>query len=125
MFNWFKDLVGVEHFDELTFDSYQNEANSTANEKLNEHDALMEASLGLAGEAGELVDLIKKQTFHGRELDVKAVEKELGDVMWYAARLARLYGLKLSDVVKQNITKLRARYPKGYSTSDSLVRRDV
>lgn len=82
-------------------------------------------ALGLAGEAGEVADLLKKHLGHGHELDVDHVKKELGDVLWYVARIAMHFGLGLDDVARANIVKLRTRYPQGFSTSASKARVDV
>jgi len=82
-------------------------------------------ALGLAGEAGEVADLIKKAIFHRHDIDKAEVAKELGDVLWYVAALCTNLGLDLSDVMQANIEKLKLRYPNGYSSSDSLKRVDV
>lgn len=78
--------------------------------------------LGIAGEAGEVADLLKKHTGHGHELPRSKVEKELGDVLWYTARIADLFGLTLADVAHANRVKLEARYPNGFSHEASRNR---
>lgn len=80
------------------------------------------SALGLAGEAGEVVDLLKKHLGHGHPVDREKLKKELGDVLWYLSDLARLFDIKLSDVAEANIEKLRRRYPNGFSKADSLNR---
>lgn len=82
-------------------------------------------AIGLAGEAGELCELVKKGIFHQHGLDRARVRKELGDVLWYVAALATKLGLDLGDVMAENIDKLRQRYPDGYSSADSIRRVDV
>lgn len=82
-------------------------------------------ALGLCGEAGEVADLIKKELYHGHPADVAKIKSELGDVLWYVAALCRCYGLTLTDVAEQNIAKLEARYPAGFSTAASIARVDV
>jgi NTP pyrophosphatase (non-canonical NTP hydrolase) len=81
--------------------------------------------LGIAGEAGECADLIKKHIGHGHPLDVVKLKLELGDVLWYVAGLAELAGLTLSEVASANLAKLEKRYPSGFNTADSIARRDV
>lgn len=76
--------------------------------------AVIGFALGLAGEAGEVCDDIKKKYYHQRPIDDKHTVEELGDVMWYVANLATAYGVKLSDIIKQNEKKLRERYEKKY-----------
>lgn len=80
--------------------------------------------MGLAGEAGEVCDLLKKVVHHGRGLDRTKLIEELGDVLWYGAHLANVLGVSLGDVAEANIDKLRRRYPNGFSIADSVARRD-
>jgi NTP pyrophosphatase (non-canonical NTP hydrolase) len=81
--------------------------------------------MGLAGEAGELAEAVKKMVFHQHGLDREKLAKELGDVCWYVAAVASCLGLSLSDVMETNIEKLRRRYPDGYSPAASMARVDV
>ena len=83
------------------------------------------AALGLAGEAGEFVDLYKKVIGHGQALDAERMQKELGDVLWYAAELCTAHGWSLEDVAAGNIKKLRTRYPEKFSNEQSAARVDV
>jgi len=83
---------------------------------------LMVSALGLAGEAGEFANLVKKMTAHGHPLDVEALGDELGDVLWYLAEAASACGLDLSAVGEKNVEKLRKRYPNGFSKERSLNR---
>lgn len=83
---------------------------------------LINAALGLTGEAGEFGDTLKKHLFHGHGLDTAELSKELGDVLWYAALACDALGLQLGDVMAQNVEKLRRRYPDGFETSRSLDR---
>lgn len=82
------------------------------------------SALGLAGEAGEVVDLLKKHWHHGKALDRDALCKELGDVLWYVSDLASAFGLRLSDVAAANVRKLEARYPNGFTPADAAKRAD-
>lgn len=75
---------------------------------------VLNACLGLAGEVGELNDMIKKWVFHEKELDETHLKKELGDVMWYVAMMCQSMGWGLDDVLQMNIDKLIARYPEGF-----------
>ena len=75
---------------------------------------VVNACLGLAGEVGELNDMIKKWVFHEKELDETHLKKELGDVMWYVAMMCQSMGWELDDVLQLNIDKLIARYPEGF-----------
>ena len=76
-------------------------------------------ALGLAGEAGEVANLIKKAVFHRHGLDLAQITDELGDVLWYIAALCTTLGLNLATVQEQNLAKLARRYPDGYSSAAS------
>ena len=75
---------------------------------------LINASLGLSGESGEVNDMIKKWIFHEKELDLVHLEKEIGDVCWYIAMMCEAFGFDLGEIMKINIEKLMARYPQGF-----------
>lgn len=86
---------------------------------------LMWCTLGLTGEAGEVAEHIKKGICHQHGLDRNVLAKELGDLLWYAAGIATLIGVPLSEIMEQNIAKLKMRYPNGYSAADSQARVDT
>ena len=71
--------------------------------------------MGLTGEAGEVVDIVKKGIFHGKGVDMEHLKKELGDVMWYVALICESCGWELDDVMQTNVDKLKKRYPEGFS----------
>ncbi len=111
----------------MTLDEYQRLAART---RTSSHGALDPNSmccnaLGLAGESGEAVDLIKKHLFHGHPLDRVKLVKEIGDTLWYLASIASDLGVDLSEVAAQNLAKLETRYPNGFTEADSLARRDA
>lgn len=109
--------------DEMTANAYQTEALRTASGMNYEHHGmLINAALGIAGEGGEVADLIKKATFQGHDLDTAHVAKELGDVAWYLAVGAYAIGYDLETVLKMNVEKLRKRYPDGFDAERSLHR---
>lgn len=108
----------------LTFDEYQRQARVTANDKGTMEKKLTNWALGLTGEAGEVADLIKKFVFHGHELDVEELRKELGDTLWYIAQLAYEIDVWLSSVAGENIEKLRGRYPEGFDKEKSINRKE-
>ena len=108
----------------MTLDDYQQLAARTIGTRTNS-DQLSNMALGLAGEAGETADMLKKHLFHGKPLDVDEVIKELGDVLWYVAGMATAIGASLDDVAQRNVDKLRRRYPDGFSAEASATRADV
>lgn len=79
-------------------------------------------TLGLAGEVGEFVEEVKKQTFHDHPIDRDKVIKELGDIAWYLAMAASTYGIPLSEVLAHNVAKLHDRYPQGFDPQRSQAR---
>ena len=79
-------------------------------------------ALGLAGEAGEAADDVKKAIFHDHGIDRNRLIKELGDVAWYLACLCSTQGIALSEVFETNVVKLLNRYPVGFSAEASLSR---
>lgn len=80
------------------------------------------AALGMAGEAGEIADTVKKWLFQGHPIDLLHVGEELGDVLWYVTLAANAIGWPLEDVMQHNIRKLQRRYPDGFDSSRSLNR---
>jgi len=70
-------------------------------------------ALGVGGEAGEVMEIIKKGHRPGKEIDIPHLDEEIGDVLWYLAVLARHYDLNLGDIALHNIDKLEKRYGKG------------
>ena len=83
---------------------------------------VLNACLGLAGEAGETLDMVKKWVFHEKELDVEHLKKELGDVMWYMALMCESFGFDLDEILQMNVDKLRSRYPEGFDVDKSVNR---
>ena len=85
---------------------------------------LINGVIGLCGEAGEAIDIVKKHLAQGHELDRQALIKELGDVAWYLAETAYALDVPLEEVLAANIDKLRARYPQGFETQRSVTRNE-
>lgn len=85
---------------------------------------ILNASLGLSGEVGELNDLLKKWIFHDKNIDREHIKKEIGDIMWYIALMAEAFGFELDSIMITNIEKLEARYPEGFDTARSNNRKE-
>lgn len=94
----------------LEFNEYQSLANRTlyGNEQV-----LTNLSLGLASETGQVVDLVKKYTFHGERLNKDQLTKQMGDVLWYLSQVAEWADIPFEEVAQQNIVKLNDKYPNG------------
>lgn len=106
----------------MEMDEYQKAALRTAGRQEASLAGWSMAAMGLAGEAGEVVDYLKKVLHHGHTLDRDKLTRELGDVMWYVAVLAHINGVALSEVAAENVRKLKARYPNGFSEERSRNR---
>ena len=74
------------------------------------------AQAGLAAEAGEFGEIVKKILFQGKPYDADNVfhmKRELGDVMWYMMQACIALNLDLDDIIEENVRKLEKRYPGG------------
>lgn len=92
--------------------------------RLSDKERLNNGGLGLAGETGEVVDLIKKHLFHDAPLDKEKMVKELGDVRWYLESICIAVGVTMDEVEAANVAKLRKRYPDGFSFEAAQAKRD-
>lgn len=106
----------------MTINAYQQEALRTANSSLAYKELLEDGLMGLNGEAGEAIDILKKHLFQGHDFDREHIARELGDVAWYLAVSAYALGYDLETIMQMNVDKLRARYPKGFAAADSINR---
>ncbi len=108
----------------MTINEYQKLAMTTLNPALSEKDVLINGVMGLCGESGEAIDIVKKWLAQGHELDKEKLAKELGDICWYLAETATALDLSLEDIMAANIEKLRKRYPEGFDTERSVNRKE-
>ena len=108
----------------MTIREYQDLAMRTLNPELSQKDVLINSVMGLCGESGECIDIVKKWLAHGHELDKGQLAKELGDVAWYLAEAATALEIPLEDILAANIEKLKQRFPEGFSTEASVNRVD-
>lgn len=106
----------------MEINKYQKLALRTINEELTDLQQLQNGLMGLNGESGECIDILKKHLFQGHPLDIKHIAKELGDVAWYLAVSANAIGYDLETIFQMNIDKLMSRYPDGFDSTLSLDR---
>ncbi len=106
----------------MTFDEYQKRAMTTA---ITNKDPLMDKTIwamGIAGEAGEVLEKWKKivayKDGHVSEEDREGLKKELGDVVWYVAVMADRLGLSFDEVMQLNLDKLASRARRGTIASE-------
>lgn len=122
------DLSRYDHFVEsvtsetsTNLDLFVKRLHELENEGINPT-LLLTASTGLAGESGEFAEIVKKLNWHGKELtdELRAhMKKELGDIVFYWMMSCQALGLDANDVIIQNVEKLQARYPGGFSVERS------
>lgn len=112
-----REVMVIDKF--YMFDEYQRQAMRTANKNLPADEKLLNAVMGMCGEAGEAIDLLKKHRAQGAALDIDRLAKEVGDCLWYIAEFAEASGVSLAEIAQRNIAKLKARYPEGFSEERS------
>lgn len=108
----------------MTINEYQKLAMTTLNPDLSKKDVLINGVMGLCGESGECIDIVKRHLAQGHELNREELIKELGDVAWYLAETAFALDVELEEVFSRNIEKLKKRYPEGFSTEKSINREE-
>ena len=110
----------------LTLNDYQIIAMRTDDPKKydNALQQLLNGLMGLNGEAGEAIDILKKSMFQGHDLIIDDVVEELGDTLWYIALCATALNVSLEDIALMNCTKLMKRYPEGFTEAASIERKD-
>lgn len=106
----------------LTANEYQRQAMALLNPALNRKDVLINGVMGLCGESGEAIDIVKKHLHQGHPLDKEKLAKELGDIAWYLAETAYALDIPLEQILRMNLEKLKNRYPEGFSTERSMNR---
>lgn len=99
-------------------------AMATLNPALDKKDVLINSVMGLCGESGEAIDIVKKWLMQGHELDREHLVRELGDVAWYLAEAATALDVPLEAVFQGNLDKLRQRFPNGFDTGASVNRKE-
>ena len=109
----------------MTINEYQKLAMTTLNPELSKKDVLINGVMGLCGESGEAIDIVKKHLHQGHELDREKLIRELGDIAWYLAETAAALDVSLEEVLEGNIQKLKKRYPEGFDSAKSIGREEV
>lgn len=107
----------------MQVNEYQKAAMETLNPALNQKEVLINSVMGLCGESGEAIDIVKKWMMQGHELDKEHLVKELGDVAWYLAEAATALDVPMEVIFQGNLDKLRRRFPNGFDTEASVNRK--
>lgn len=105
-------------------DTYSKLAARTANDMGSETLNLVHAVMGIGGESGEVVDIVKKHFAYGKELDTTKLKEELSDLLWYVSLALGVIGSSFGEVFDMNIKKLSTRYPDLKFDADRAINRD-
>ena len=108
----------------MQVNEYQKAAMEKLNPALDKKDVLINSVMGLCGESGEAIDIVKKWLMQGHELDKAHLIKELGDVAWYLAEAATALDVPLEAAFQGNLDKLRQRFPNGFDVGASVNRKE-
>jgi NTP pyrophosphatase (non-canonical NTP hydrolase) len=104
--------------------SYPSFVNSMFKEFPTEIETMLHTVVGISGEAGELIDAVKKSWVYNKPLDRENLKEELGDILFYLTKLASMLGVTVAELCELNRQKLEKRYPSGYSDKDAQERKD-
>lgn len=85
---------------------------------------IVHMAMGMSGEAGELLDSVKKTVIYNKPIDRENIIEELGDMYWYMTGMMDYLGVTIQDVVEANVDKLRKRYPDAYTDTAAQKRAD-
>ena len=97
----------------MQVNEYQKAAMATLNPALDKKDVLINSVMGLCGESGEAIDIMKKWLMQGHELDKAHLIKELGDVAWYLAEAAIALDIPLEAFFREIWTSYASVFPTG------------
>tara|TARA_R110002020_G_scaffold121180_1_gene275648 strand:- start:4 stop:384 length:381 start_codon:yes stop_codon:yes gene_type:complete len=89
-------------------------------QRVSNSEEMIEAVMGLNGEAGEVSELIKKHVYYGKELKKTELQEELGDTLHYLCRIIELSGFSLQEVMNTNLVKLTTRFSGGVSETAAI-----
>ena len=106
----------------MDINDFQQKSTRTLNRALPDSEQLLNMVIGLVGEAGEVLDLLKKHRYQGHDLNKKKLAEELGDVFYYLAGVATSVNIDLDKIAQGNIDKLMKRYPDGFNPEFSVNR---
>ena len=114
----------LKQFADMTL-ALAKDGNQIKHELTAEQANLLHMAVGASGEAGELLDAIKKHTIYQKDLDVDNVKEEIGDLLFYMFNIMQSVGLTFEDVLQHNVGKLSVRYSSGkYSNQQARERAD-
>ena len=105
----------------MDFNEYQAAAMRTVSDS-SEQNLILNGVMGLCGEAGECIDVVKKNMFQGHGLDRQKLLDEASDCLWYLAVIASGLSVTLEEIAIHNVEKLKQRFPNGFEAEKSINR---
>ena len=119
-----KDIL--KHASEYSYimRAYILDVNRTMPDNMPKQDRINNICYGLGGESGEILDYLKKVFYHKQVFNPEILSEEIGDLFWYVCALMYEYDLDFTQILRQNIEKRKKRYPNGFNSLDSLLRKD-
>jgi NTP pyrophosphatase (non-canonical NTP hydrolase) len=85
--------------------------------------SILHMAVGVSGEAGELLDAVKKHAIYQKPLDFDNVREEAGDILFYLTGLLNELGLTINECMEANVEKLSKRYPEKRYTNEAAIAR--
>jgi len=98
----------------MNLKEYQELCKKTAKSFDDEKIEIFTWGLGIAGEAGDVASCIKKTFSHDNDVK-EGIKENLGDTLWYAAMICNFFNWNMEDILEENISKLKNRYPRGFT----------
>lgn len=111
-----------KQFDEMTLALAKN-GQDIINDLTPEKADLLHMAVGVSGEAGELLDAVKKAVIYNKEMDLENIIEELGDLEFYMSKIRQIVGVTREEILQRNIDKLSVRYAKGKYSNDQAQER--
>lgn len=111
-----------KQFDEMTLALAKN-GKDIINDLTPEKADLLHMAVGVSGEAGELLDAVKKAVIYNKEMDLENIIEELGDLEFYMSKIRQIVGITREEILQRNIDKLSIRYAKGKYSNDQAQER--
>lgn len=117
--------MNIQEYIKLTaVTDHDEEGTCKLSQRCTHNASLIHYVLGACTEIGELQDAVKKFIAYGKSLDVVNIKEEIGDCLWYLARICDLYGFTFEEVMEININKLKTRYGDKF-TEQAALNRDL
>lgn len=107
----------------MTVKEYQVLATRTMSNDLDTQSTILHALHGMAGEVGEIHSIYQKE-YQGHPINEDELIKEVGDLLWFIAEFCSVQQISLEHVMRENIEKLKKRYPEGFDTKRSIHREE-